>query len=70
MSSVVKQIENIHRYVTLLEGNVVTRIEVCENDVNMMHQQCLALIDNYNDVARNLDHVIEQVHELKSEWNA
>ena len=70
MSSAAKQIDNLSRYVNVLEGKVAARIEVCENDVNMANQLCLTLIDNCNEVARNLAHVIKQVHELKNDWNA
>ena len=68
MSSVVRQVENLNKYVTLLERKVVTRIEVCEGDVGMANQQCLTLVDNYNDLAINLTNVIRQVHELRNEW--
>ena len=34
LTSVVKQIENLNRHVTTLEGKLVTRIEVCESDVS------------------------------------
>ena len=61
-----KQIENLNRHVTTLEGKLVTRIEVCEGDVNMASNQALELVAQYNEVSRNLAMAIQQVHQLKS----
>ena len=44
LTSVVKQVENLNRHVTTLEGKLVTRIEVCESDVNMASNQALELV--------------------------
>ena len=54
IASIVKQIANLNRYVTTLEGKLVTRIEVCESDVNMASNQALELVAQYNEVSRNL----------------
>ena len=43
LASVVKQIENLNRYVTALEGKLVARIEVCEGDVVMASNQAVGL---------------------------
>ena len=69
LTSVVKQIENLNRHVTTLEGRLVTRIEVCESDVNMASNQALELVAQYNEVSRNLSMAIQQVHKLRAEWD-
>ena len=65
----VKQIENLNRYVTALEGKLVTRIEVCEGDVTMAGTQAVELATQYNEVSKNLSTVIQQVHKLRAEWD-
>ena len=47
LASVVRQIENLNRYVTALEGKLVTRIEVCEGDVTMAGTQAVELATQY-----------------------
>ena len=69
ISSVVKQVENLNRYVTALEGKLVARIEVCEGDVTMASNQAVGLATQYNEVTRNLSAAIQQVHKLRAEWN-
>ena len=69
LDSVVRQIENLNRYVTALEGKLVTRIEVCEGDVTMASTQAVELATQYNEVSRNLSIVIQQVHKLRAEWD-
>ena len=69
LASVVKQIENLNRYVTALEGKLVTRIEVCEGDVTMAGTQAVELATQYNEVSKNLSTVIQQVHKLRAEWD-
>ena len=69
LSSVVKQIENLNRYVTALEGKLAARIEVCEGDVAMASNQAVGLATQYNEVTRNLSVAIQQVHKLRAEWN-
>ena len=69
LTSVVKQIENLNRHVTTLEGKLVTRIEACESDVNMASNQALELVAQYNEVSRNLSMAIQQVHKLRAEWD-
>ena len=69
LSSVVKQVENLNRYVTALEGKLVARIEVCEGDVAMASNQAVGLATQYNEVTRNLSAAIQQVHKLRAEWN-
>ena len=64
-----KQVENLNRYVTTLEGKLVTRIEVCESDVAMASNQAVGLATQYNEVTRNLSAAIQQVHQLRAEWN-
>ena len=59
-----KQIASFNRHVTTLEGNLVTRIEVCESDVNMASNQALELVAQQNEVSRNLSMAIQQVHKL------
>ena len=39
LTSVVRQITNLNRHVATLESKLVTRIEVCESDVNMASNQ-------------------------------
>ena len=39
ISSALRQITNLNRHVTALESNLVTRIEVCEGEVNMASNQ-------------------------------
>ena len=68
-ASVVRQINNLNKYVTMLEGKLVTRIEVCENDVNMASSQAIELATQFNEVSQNLSKVIQQVHNLRAEWN-
>ena len=65
----VRQIENLNRYVTALEGKLVTRIEVCESDVSMASTQAVELATQYNEVSGNLSRVIQQVHNLRAEWD-
>ena len=69
LASVVRKIENLNRYVTALEGKLVTRIEVCESDVAMASNQAIELSTQYNEVTRNLSLAIKQVHKLKAEWD-
>ena len=69
LASVVKQIENLNRYVTVLEGKLVKRIEVCEGDVAMASNQAVELATQYNEVSRNLSAAIQQVHNLRAEWD-
>ena len=69
LSSVVKQVENLNRYVTALEGKLVARIEVCESDVTMASNQAVGLATQHNEVTRNLSSAIQQVHKLRAEWN-
>ena len=69
LSSVVRQVENLNRYVTALEGKLVARIEVCEGDVAMASNQAVGLATQYNEVTRNLSAAIQQVHKLRAEWN-
>ena len=69
LASVVRQIENLNRYVTALEGKLATRIEVCEGDVAMASTQAVELATQYNEVSRNLSIVIQQVHKLRAEWD-
>ena len=69
LASVVRQIENLNRYVTALEGKLVTRIDVCESDVTMASTQAVELATQYNEVSRNLSTVIQQVHKLRAEWD-
>ena len=69
IASVVKQIENLNRHVTALEGKLVARIEVCEGDVAMASNQAVGLATQYNEVSRNLSAAIQQVHKLRAEWN-
>ena len=69
LASVVRQIENLNRYVTTLEGKLVTRIEVCEGDVTMASTQAVELATQYNEVSKNLSIVIQQVHKLRAEWD-
>ena len=69
LASVVRQIENLNRSVTALEGELVTRIEVCEGDVTMAGTQAVELATQYNEVSRNLSTVIQQVHKLRAEWD-
>ena len=69
LASVVKQVENLNRYVTALEGRLVARIEVCEGDVTMASNQAAGLATQYNEVIRNLSAAIQQVHKLRAEWN-
>ena len=47
----------------------MTRIEVCEGDVNMAGTQAVDLATQYNEVSRNLSTVIKQVHKLRAEWD-
>ena len=47
----------------------MTRIEVCENDVNMASRQAIDLAAQYSDVSQNLSSVIQQVHKLRADWN-
>ena len=68
-ASVVRQIENLYRYVIALEGKSVTRIEVCEGDVTMAGNQAVELATQYNEVSRNLSTVVQQVHKLRAEWD-
>ena len=69
LASVVRQIENLNRYVTALEGKLVTRIEVCEGDVAMASTQAVELATQYNEVSRNLSVAIQEVHKLRAEWD-
>ena len=69
LALVVKQIENLNRYVTALEGKLETRIEVCEGDVTMAGTQAVELATQYNEVSKNLSTVIQQVHKLRAEWD-
>ena len=69
LASVVRQITNLNKYVTMLEGKLVTRIEVCESDVNMASSQAIELAAQYNEVSLNLSSVIQQVHKLRADWN-
>ena len=69
LTSVVKQVENLNRHVSTLEGRLVTRIEVCESDINMASNQALELVAQYNEVSRNLSMAIQQVHKLRAEWD-
>ena len=69
LTSVVKQIENLNRHVTTLEGKLVTRSEVCESDVNMASNQALELVAQYNEVSRNLSMAIQRVHKWRAEWD-
>ena len=69
LASVVKQIENLNRYVTALEGSLAARIEVCQGDVTMASNQAVGLATQYNEVTRNLSTAIQQVNKLKAEWN-
>ena len=69
ITSVVRQIANLNRHVTTLEGKLVTRIVVCESDVNMASNQALELVAQYNEVSRNLSIAIQQVHKLRAEWD-
>ena len=69
LASVVKQIENLNRYVTALEGKLVARIEVCEGDVAMASNQAVELATQYNEASRNLSMAIQQVHQLRAEWD-
>ena len=69
LASIVKQVENLNRYVTTLEGKLVARIEVCEGDVAMASSQAVGLATQYNEVTRNLSAAIQQVHKLRAEWN-
>ena len=69
LASVVRQIENINRYVTAFEGKLVTRIEVCEGDVAMACNQAVELATQHNEVSGNLSVAIQQVHRLRAEWD-
>ena len=69
LSSVVRQIENLNRYVTALQGKLVARVEVCEGDVAMASNQAVGLATQYNEVTRNLSAAIQQAHKLRAEWN-
>ena len=64
LASVVRQINNLNKYVTKLEGKLVTRIEVCETDVNMASSQAIELATQFNEVSRNLSGVMQQVHQV------
>ena len=69
LASVGKQVESLNRYVTDMERKLVTRIEVCEGDITMASNQAVVLATQYNEVARNLSTVIQQVHKLRAEWD-
>ena len=60
-----KQIENLNRYVTALEGKLAARI----SDVTMASNQAAGLAAQHNEVSRNLSAAIQQVHKLRAEWN-
>ena len=47
----------------------MTRIEVCESDVNMASSQAIELATQFNEVSQNLSGVIQQVHKLRADWN-
>ena len=61
-----KQVENLNRYVAVLEGKL---IEACESDVTMASNQAVGLASQSNEVTRNLSAAIQQVHKLRAEWN-
>ena len=69
MSSAMKQIEAINRYITVLESNTITSMDGCDEAINLVNQQCLELMGSYNEVTKNLSHVVKQVHGLRQEWN-
>ena len=47
----------------------MTRIEVCESDVNMASSQAVELAAQYNEVSLNISRVIQQVHQLRDDGN-
>ena len=53
----------------MLEGKLVTRIEVCESDVNMASSQAIELATQFNEVSQKLSSVIQQVHKLRADLN-